>query len=313
MKTAFLYAGQGAQKPGMGKDFYEEYGTYRKMADRLFAADLGIDADLKKLMDEGPMEELSRTEYTQVCMAVFAAGVTELLKENGIIPDAACGLSLGEYGALYAAGVFSAEEYAKLLAFRGKAMAEAARGTDCAMSAVMGLDSQKIREICESCTDGFVAVANYNCPGQTVICGDLDAVEKTEQLLKEAGGRRCIRLKVSGPFHTKYMAPAGEALASYFSGMNFGQPQIPVASNAAGTFYSAEDSIPDMLVRQVQSSVYLEDDLKALLDTGYTRFIEIGPGKTMSGFLNKTAKAAGVQAVCHSIDSVKDLKALLDE
>ncbi len=292
-------------------DFYQEYETYRKFADQMFEADLGCEADLKKLMAEGPMEELSKTEVTQVCMAVYAAGVTKLLEKQGIRPDAACGLSLGEYGALYAAGVFSAEDYVRLLSFRGRAMRDAAEGHDCAMSAVMGLDSEKIREICENFTGGFVTVSNYNCPGQTVICGDLEPLKEAEALLKEAGARRCLRLKVSGPFHTKYMAPAGEALASFFKNMNFGVPAIPVCSNATGTFYRPEDDIRDLLVQQVQSSVYLEENLKTLLDAGYTRFIEIGPGKTMAGFLNKTARALGVRASVVSIDTAEDLKAFL--
>ncbi|MDO4617144.1 MAG: ACP S-malonyltransferase [Lachnospiraceae bacterium] len=366
-KTAFLYAGQGSQKPGMGMDFYREYETYRNFADRMFAAypvfsadfsalaadkesgkkaadaaanrkpgesaaDLSVSdaesrgnipaadakneehalaADLRKIMEEGPADVLSRTEYTQVCMGIFAAGVTQLLEEQGIRPDAACGLSLGEYGALYAAGAFSAEDYVRLLAFRGRAMAKAAEGTDTAMTAVMGaLEESRLREICREFQDGFITAANFNCPGQTVLCGDSETLSQVEKRLKEISGVRCIRLKVSGPFHTEYMASAGEALASYFANSNLTvQPlRIPVAANATGTFYAPEEDVTELLVKQVQSSVFLEQDLRALIGAGYRNFIEIGPGKTMAGFLKKTAKAMGEEVRVQSIDSVEDFR-----
>ncbi len=301
METVFLYAGQGSQRPGMGRDFYEEYPAYRAFADSL---DPGFDHI--RLMHEGPAELLSRTEYTQVCMGVFAAGVTKLLLEQGVMPAAACGLSLGEYGALLAAGVFSAEEYIDLLKFRGQAMADAARGLDCAMSAVLGPDLGEIREVCEQCGD--VTPANCNCPGQIVICGGTAAVAAAEELLRARGVRRCVRLAVSGPFHTKYMAPAGEALKKKFSGMTFRAPEIPVAMNVTGRLLDPSEDVKELLVRQVQQTVLLEQDLRALLDAGYTDFTEIGPGSTMAGFLKKTARAAGKQITVRSIDTAEDLR-----
>lgn len=309
MSTVFLYAGQGSQKVGMGKDFYEEYPEYRAFIDSL---QVGI--DLKTLMHEGPIEELSKTENTQACMAAFAAGVTELLAKNNIKPDKACGLSLGEYGALYAAKVFSAEEYVKLTAFRGKAMMEAAVGCKCSMSAVLGADSSLVEEECKAYAgDGFITVANYNCPGQYVICGDEEAVAAVEKQLKARGVKRCVRLNVSGPFHTKYMQPAGEALRGYFEKLDFRTPEIPVLLNVTGDYYKDGEDLKEMLIRQVQSSVRLEDQLRKLIAEGADLFVEIGPGSTISGFLKKTAKDMNAEINVVSIDTVADFKKVIGE
>lgn len=307
MKTVFIYAGQGSQKVGMGKDFYDEYPTYKEFIDSL---DLSF--DFKSLMHEGPIEELSKTENTQACMSAFAAGVTMLLNENGIKPDAACGLSLGEYGALYSAGVFTAEEYVKLTEFRGNVMMDAAKGHVCSMSAIIGAETSLVEETCNEYTgDAFITVANYNCPGQVVICGDEEGVASVEEMLKAKGVRRCIRLNVSGPFHTKYMKPAGDRLAEYFSKMNFNTPAIPVALNVTGEYYKDGDDIKELLVKQVQSSVRLENELRLLIEGNFDRYIEIGPGNAISGFLKKTAKAMGKEIEVTSIDSVEDFKKII--
>ncbi len=307
MDKVFLYAGQGSQRVGMGKDFYEEFKEYRSLIDSL---DPGF--PIKEYMHEGPEEELVKTEHTQPCMAAFAAGVTRVLKANGINPAAACGLSLGEYGALFAAGVFSEEDYIRLVTYRGQAMADAAAGLSCSMSAILGImDSSVIEEAANSYDGGgYVTVANYNCPGQTVICGDEEAVSALEEQLKEKGAKRCIRLKVSGPFHTRYMQSAGERLKDYFSNIKWNRPGIDVACNVTGNIIRDED-IQELLIRQVQQSVRLEDDLKALINAGYTDYIEIGPGNTMAGFLKKTAKALKANITVSSIDTVDDLKKIL--
>lgn len=309
MKYLFLYAGQGAQKVGMGKDFYEKYETYRQIADSVSFA-----FDHKKLMHEGPMEELSKTEYTQPCMAVFAAGVTELLKEHGIVPDTALGLSLGEYGALYAASVFGAKEYIELVEYRGRAMAKAAEGMECAMSAILGADAQTVRDACEQVSDkGYVTVANYNCPGQYVICGDEAAVQAVEELVKQRGAKRCIRLNVSGPFHTKYMKPAGEALLSYFEQMEIHKPEIPVIMNYTGDYFHEDDDLKTLLVNQVQNSVRLEESIKRALENDPETIIEIGPGNAMAGFVRKCAKEMGKKVTVRTIETVEDFEKLLEE
>ena len=307
MKTVFLYAGQGSQKAGMGKDLYENFATYRNVIDGQ-----GTDTDLRYYMHEAPVEELSKTEITQPCMAAFAAGVTAVLKEHGITPDAACGLSLGEYGALHAAGVFDAREYVKLCEFRGRKMAEAAQGKQCAMSAVLGQTAEAVKEACEAVeAAGYVTVANYNCPGQYVICGEEAAVAAAESYLKEHGAKRCVRLNVSGPFHTKFMKSAGDALQTYFDEMAWNKPQIPLVLNVTGTYLTGEENLKERMVQQVQNSVQFEASLRLLLIDGATEFIEIGPGNTLSGFLKKTAKELGKEITIFNVEDSAGLHALI--
>lgn len=307
MKTVFLYAGQGSQRAGMGKDFYEEFPIYREVIDSL-----EVSFDLKQMMHEGEMELLSKTEYTQPCMSAFAAGVTAVLRKEGMMPDGACGLSLGEYGALHAAGIITAQDYLKITEFRGREMAKAAEGKECSMSAVLGLDAPVIEEVCQSCeAQGFVKPVNYNCPGQCVICGEEKAVAAAEALLKEKGAKRCVRLQVSGPFHTKYMEPAARKLREFLKTVSFDTPKLAVALNATGDFYKHKEDLSSLLEIQIQSTVYFEAELRKFLEMGAEIFIEIGPGKTLSGFVKKTAKAIGKTIQVYGIDSAKDLKDLI--
>ncbi len=309
MGTVFLYAGQGSQYVGMGKDFYESCPEYRAFIDSL-----QTDIDLKTLMHEGPLAQLSQTENTQACMAAFAAGVTKQLAADGITPDAACGLSLGEYGALFCAGVFSAEDYVNIAAFRGRAMADAAKGHSCAMSAVLGTDRTTVEEaLCACLGEGYVTIANDNCPGQYVICGDERAVAAVEGKVKAMGARRCMRLNVSGPFHTKYMAPAGERLGRYLEDIPFAPPEIPLLMNVTGDYLRDDEDLKTLLVRQVQSGVRFEDQLRRLLAQGYEQFIEIGPGNVIAGFVKKAAKAMQMKVSVKSISTLEDYKALTGE
>lgn len=285
MSLAFLYAGQGSQHAGMGQDLYEAYPLFRQILD-----DAPVDFDLKKLCFEGPEDQLSQTRYTQPCMVAFAAGVTALLKERGIVPQAAAGLSLGEYSALQAAGVFTPREAIALAAFRGKAMEEAAQGMESAMYAVLNLDRNTLEEVCRKASEkGPVYLANYNCPGQIVIGGGREGAEEACRLALEAGARRCLPLKVSGPFHTPLMAPAGKALEEHFAGLSFGEMAFPVYFNCLGRPKTAEETIPQLLVRQVQTSVYMEDTIRHMADAGIDTIVEVGPGKALSGFVKKTA------------------------
>ena len=285
MKLAFLYAGQGSQHAGMGQDLYEAYPLFRQILD-----DAPVDFDLKKLCFHGPEDQLSQTRYTQPCMVAFAAGITALLKERGITPLAAAGLSLGEYSALQAAGVFTPREAIALAAFRGKAMEEAAQGMESAMYAVLNLDRNTLEEVCRKASEkGPVYLANYNCPGQIVIGGSREGAEEACRLALEAGARRCLPLKVSGPFHTPLMAPAGKALEEHFDGLSFGEMAFPVYFNCLGRPKTAEETIPQLLVRQVQTSVYMEDTIRHMADAGIDTIVEVGPGKALSGFVKKTA------------------------
>ncbi len=304
MKLGFLYAGQGSQHPGMGADLYGAYPVFRQVLD---AAQAEADFDLKRTCFEDPDGVLNQTRYTQPCMVVFAAGLTAVLREKGIVPSAAAGLSLGEYSALHAAGVFDARTAVRLAAFRGKAMEEAARGHDSAMTAVLGLEREALQAACEAAADlGVVVVANYNCPGQLVIGGDKAAVEKAAALAREKGAKRCLPLKVSGPFHTPLMEPAGEALEDYFQSVPFAGPEIPVLFNCLGREKGPQDSIPALLVRQVQSSVYMEDSIRRMAELGLDALVEIGPGRALSGFVKKTVPGLPVYAV----ETAEDVKAL---
>lgn len=285
MKLGFLYAGQGSQHPGMGADLYESCSVFREVFDRA-----QVDFDLKKMCFEDPENELNQTRYTQPCMVAFAVGMTKALREKGIVPAVAAGLSLGEYSALYAAGVFDEQTVVRLAAFRGRAMEEAAQGTDSAMVAVIGLEREPLQETCrEASALGTVVIANYNCPGQLVIGGQKDAVSRAAELAKQKGAKRCMPLKVSGPFHTPLMAPAGEALKAYFEQVQFGEPEIPVIFNCLGDVKKETDSIPALLVRQVQSSVYMEDSIRKMVSMGVDAIVEIGPGKALSGFVRRIA------------------------
>lgn len=302
MSLAFLYAGQGSQHPGMGADLYEAHPAFRVVLDAA-----GVDFDLKTTMFTDPDGVLNLTEYTQPCMVAFAAGMTALLAERGIVPDYAAGLSLGEYSALQCAGVFTASQAISLAAFRGRAMAAAAAGRPCGMTAVLGLDREKLQEACRQAAGaGVVEIANYNCPGQLVIGGEQAAVDKAAALAKELGAKRCLPLKVSGPFHTSLLAPAGDALREKFKETAFGAMRIPVLFNCLGREMGPEDTIPALLEKQVQTSVYMEDTIRRLAELGVDTIVEIGPGKALSGFVKKTAPAIKTYAVetCADLDAL---------
>ena len=302
MSLAFLYAGQGSQHPGMGADLYEAHPAFRAVLDTA-----GVDFDLKTTMFTDPDGVLNLTEYTQPCMVAFAAGMTALLAERGIVPGYAAGLSLGEYSALQCAGVFTAPQAISLAAFRGKAMAAAAAGRPCGMTAVLGLDREKLQEACRQAAGaGVVEIANYNCPGQLVIGGEQAAVDKAAALAKELGAKRCLPLKVSGPFHTSLLAPAGDALREKFRETAFGAMRIPVLFNCLGREMRPEDTIPALLEKQVQTSVYMEDTIRRLAELGVDTIVEIGPGKALIGFVKKTAPAIKTYAVetCADLDAL---------
>ena len=307
MTTAFLYAGQGSQHAGMGRDLYEAYPTFAAVIDAA-----PVDFDLKETCFAG--EHLNETQYTQPCMVAFACGMTAVLAELDLTPDYVAGLSLGEYSALAAAGVFDPVEAVKLAAFRGAAMASAAAGRDTAMISILGLDRQTVESVVEAtaadAVEGLtVEVSNYNCPGQIVIAGDREPVEAAAAAAKEAGARRCIPLKVSGPFHTSLLKPAGDALRERLSGLGLGEMRVPVLFNTLGREMGEGDTIVSLLERQVQSSVRMEDTICRLADLGVDRIIEIGPGKVLSGLVRKTAK----ELSCTPVETVEDLAKLTAE
>ena len=304
MKLAFLYAGQGSQHAGMGADLYEASPVFKKVFDQ--AAE-GLDFDLKTTCFTDPEGVINQTRYTQPCMVAFAVGVTAMLAAEGIRPEYAAGLSLGEYSALECAGVFDARTAVELVAFRGKAMAKASEGLECGMTAVLKLDREALQRCCdEAASLGVVQICNYNCPGQLVIGGEKAAVDKAAELALAAGAKRCLPLKVSGPFHTSLMHPAGDALAEKFRTIDFKPMELPVLFNCLGREMGEGDTIPALLEKQVQNSVYLEDTIRRLAELGVDTVVEVGPGKTISGFVKKTVGSA---ITCLNIETMADFTA----
>ncbi|MBQ7784774.1 MAG: ACP S-malonyltransferase [Clostridia bacterium] len=303
MKLAFLFAGQGSQKAGMGRDLYEKYPAFRAAFEQA-----ELDFDLKTVCFEDPDGMINQTQYTQPCMVAFAAGVNAVLAKNGIIPEYAAGLSLGEYSALHCAGVFTAKQAVELVAYRGKAMAQAAEGIDCGMTAVLMLGREALERCCEEASElGVVRICNYNCPGQLVIGGEKAAVDKAGELAKAAGARRLMPLRVSGPFHTPLMKPAGDALARRFETETFAPMHIPILFNCLGR-EKGEETIAQLLEKQVQSSVYMEDTIRRLMELGVDTVIEIGPGRALSGFV---AKTAGSAITCYAVEDCQSLEAAI--
>ncbi len=310
MKMAFLYAGQGSQCIGMGADFYSEYPTYAKIIDD---AQNCVDFDLKTLSFEGPLQTLSQTQFTQPCMVAFASGVTAVLKEKNIVPHAVAGLSLGEYSALQAAGVFTPQQAISLAAFRGDAMRSACDGIECGMAAILGLDRQILQELCvKTSTLGVVSIANYNCAGQFVISGEKCAVDAVCVAAKEAGAKRCLPLQVSGAFHTSLMDKAADALNGYFKGLQFGDMQTPVYFNTTAKVLQVGQTIANLLELQVKSSVYMQDTIENMIADGVDTFVEIGAGKVLSGFVKKTSADVNILAVS-TVDDIQKLELFIKE
>ena len=312
MKLGFIYAGQGSQKVGMGLDLYEKYPEFKETFDNV----QGVDFDLKKVCFEGPAEILNETKYTQPCMVAFAVGMTKVLKNLGIEPVCAAGLSLGEYSALYSTGVFTEQQVIPLVQFRGNAMQTAVSGRECKMIAVLGLDKETIFAGCEKVKAELEAAgksiiaepANFNCPGQITVSGDAEAVDMAAEVLKEMGAKRCLPVKVSGPFHTSLMKPAGDALAERFQIENFGDMKFPVIFNCIGREKKEDETIPALLEQQVQKSVYFDDSIRAMVELGVDAFVEIGPGKTLSKFVQKTTPDIPV----YGVETVEDIEKLLE-
>ena len=299
-KLAFIFPGQGAQKAGMGKDFYENSEAARSFFDQ---AQKNLDFDLKE-MCFGEHEELNLTEYTQPCMVSVCLAIVRELKKRGINPDITAGLSLGEYAAVAAAGGMNELDAIKLVRRRGILMQSTVPAGEGAMAAVLGLDAKKIEEILESFEN--VWIANYNCPGQIVITGLTNEVKQASLALKEAGAKRVVELKVSGPFHSLLLKPAGEALLKDMESMSFSTLQVPYVANATAEIVTDSKKISTFFAKGIYSSVRWQQSIETMLENGVDTFVEIGPGKTLAGFMRKIAP----QATVYNVSSFEDAIAL---
>ena len=283
-KTAFIFPGQGAQYCGMGQDFYENTKTGKELFD--MASEL-LGFSVPELCFE-KNDRLDITEYTQAAMVTASIAMMRVLEENGIKPDVAAGLSLGEYCALAAAGVMSDEDAIRTVRQRGILMQEAVPVGEGAMAAILALDASAIEEV-TGAMEG-VWIANYNCPGQIVISGEKAAVEDACEKLKAAGAKRAVMLNVSGPFHSGMLADAGERLGEVLSQVELHEPQIPYVANVTAQYVKSAAEVKELLTRQVSSSVRWQQSVEAMIADGVDTFIEIGPGKTLAGFMRKISR-----------------------
>ena len=297
-KTAFLFPGQGVQKCGMGKDFYENSSQAAKLFEKASEA-LGL--DMKALCFE-ENARLDQTEYTQAALVTTYLAMCRELESRGVKPDITAGLSLGEYAAIAAAGAMSDLDAIRLVRKRGMLMQNTVPAGEGAMCAILALDEKKIEEILSEIPD--VTIANYNCPGQIVITGKTAEVERAAVRLKEAGARRTLMLNVSGPFHSPMLEPAGAALRQELEQVTFQKLQIPYVTNVNACEITDASEITELLVRQMYSPVRWMQSMEYMLKSGVDTFVEIGPGKTLEGFLKKINRNAQV----HHVSCWEDLE-----
>lgn len=304
MQFAFLFPGQGSQCVGMGKDLCDAFEIARK---RFKQADDVLGRALSGLIFNGPAESLTVTSNTQPALYTMEAVITDILREKGIVPSVVAGHSLGEYSALYAAGVFTFEDGLGLVARRGELMANAGREKPGAMAAVLGMDKAHIAEVIATVTSGIVVIANENSPDQTVISGEINAVNEACGKLKAAGAKRAIPLPVSGAFHSPLMQPAADQMASVLSGVLFNAPKCPVIANVTAKPETDQSLLKDLLVKQLVSPVRWVDSMAALLGMGALQCIETGPGSVLKGLARKCNQALNIVAA----DTVSNISSLV--
>jgi len=301
-KIAFIFPGQGSQYVGMGKDFYETFPCAKEMID---LAEKVSGIPMKELLFE-ENENINITKYTQIAMLADELAIWSVLREKGVESAVNAGLSLGEYAALVASGVMTPEDAFRVVTKRGEFMQEAVP-TGGAMTAVLGADTAVIENICEE-TEGIVSIANYNCPGQIVITGEQKAVETAAAALKEAGAKRCTPLNVSGPFHSAMLLPAGEKLAAELEQVEIHKIAVPYITNVTADYVTDSSQVKELLKKQISSSVRWQQSVERMIADGVEAFIEIGPKKSLCGFMKRIDKTVPA----YHVDKVTDLESVLE-
>ena len=302
-KIAFIYPGQGAQKAGMGQDFYENSPLARDIYDR---ASECLELDMRALCFE-ENDLLDQTEYTQAAMVTTCLAMTAVLNEQGAEADVTAGLSLGEYCAIAEAGAMDLLDAIRLVRVRGQLMQHTVPTGEGAMAAVLGMDADQIDAVIEPIAN--VTVANYNCPGQIVITGGTAGIEQASKTLKEAGAKRVVSLNVSGPFHSPMLRSAGEKLGKELSAVQLGELKIPYVTNVTAEYVTDSSEIRELLTRQVYSPVRWEQSIRKMIAQDVDTFVEIGPGRTLTGFLRKIDRNVTV----YQVNTWEDSKQIMEE
>ncbi len=310
MKIGFLFPGQGSQTLGMGKDLYDQYEEAKKVYDRVSEI-TGV--DIKKISFEGPEEVLNETKNTQLAILTESLAILEVLKKNNIVSDMSAGLSLGEYTALIEDNIFDFEDGIKLVQKRGEIMQNYIPQGNWKMAAILGLDENSVIEACKEVKEGFVVPANFNTIGQIVISGDEKAVIKAGEIAKEKGAKKVSVLNTAGPFHTAKLDKCSEKLKEELQKTNINKKDSKVVKNIDGKQYTASDDVVDVLSRHIMNPVKFTEDLKAMYEGGIRTFIEIGPGKTLSGFVKRMKFEEEIQILnisnCETLEEViKEVK-----
>ncbi len=298
-KVAFVFPGQGSQYVGMGKELYENNETARKYFDEIFE---NLSIDLKEVMFEGPEEKLKETKYTQPAIVAMSLVLTKLLEEKGVKADYVAGHSVGEYAALGAAGYLSLGEAVKLTSTRGEIMNDISAKVNGTMAAIIGMEAGKIDEVLKG-IDGIAEAVNFNEPKQTVIAGEVEAIEKACEALKEAGARRAMILAVSGPFHSSLMKPAGEKILEAANTYEFKGTEVKLVANTTAAVVGSVDELKDELYNQAFGPVKWVDTVATLKEAGVEKIYEIGPGKVLKGLIRKIDKTLEVQ----NVEKLEDL------